>query len=155
MNIFDKFLKLLAAFEGHKVEYVLIGGYAIILHGFLRATQDIDLFIDPSEMNVARVRVALEEIYEDPSIREITAGELLKYPVIRYGTEDGFSIDLIARIDEAFRFSDLQYENKMIGDASVRVATPETLYKLKKDTRREIDQLDLRFLERKIRNNDR
>jgi len=100
------------------------------------------------------VRAAIGELYSDPSISEITSGELLKYPVIRYGTEDGFSIDLIARIGEAFRFSDLQYETKTIGGVVVRVATPETLYKLKKDTHREIDQLDLRFLERKIKDND-
>jgi Nucleotidyl transferase AbiEii toxin, Type IV TA system len=39
--------------------YVLIGGFAVILHGFVRATKDIDLLIDPSEANVRAIKEAL------------------------------------------------------------------------------------------------
>src|SRR3990170_8184867 len=58
MEIFEKFLKLLSALELKKVEYILVGGYAVILHGFLRATQDIDLFVNPTEDNIARLQSA-------------------------------------------------------------------------------------------------
>lgn len=151
---YEGFLKVLRALEDKAVEYVLIGGYAIVLHGFLRATQDIDLFINPTDENVSRLRNALNQLYSDEAIGEITVTELSSYPVIRYGTRDGLTIDLIARIGEAFQFSHLRYEVKTIEGVSIRVATPETLYALKKDTLREIDQLDLRFLERKMRDND-
>lgn len=38
-NDFKEFLKLLRA---HKVEYLLIGGYAVGYHGYPRATHDLD-----------------------------------------------------------------------------------------------------------------
>ena len=150
---YEGFIKVLKALEDEAVEYVLIGGYAVVLHGFLRATQDIDLFINPTDGNVSRLRNALNKVYADKEIEEITLAELTSYPVIRYGTRDGLTIDLIARIGDAFQFSDLRHEVKMIEGVNIRVATPETLYALKKNTLREIDQLDLRFLERKMRDN--
>lgn len=46
-NDFKEFLKLLRA---HKVEYLLIGGYAVGYHGYPRATHDLDIWIAmPSE----------------------------------------------------------------------------------------------------------
>lgn len=152
MDIFDKFLNIIKVFEDEQVEYVLIGGYAIILHGFLRATQDIDFFVNPTDDNITKLQTALKKLYADETISEITAAELMKYPVIRYGTEDGFSIDFIARIGEKFQFLDICYEVKEINDYKIRVATPKILYELKKNTYREIDQIDLKFLERKMKN---
>jgi hypothetical protein len=40
---FDEFIKVLKAFEEHEVDYVLIGGVAVILHGMQRLTLDIDV----------------------------------------------------------------------------------------------------------------
>ena len=153
MDLFDKFLRLIKSMEDEGVEYILIGGYAIILHGFLRATQDVDFFVNPSEENLNKLRKALKSVYKDDAIDEITSKELMQYAVIRYGTEDGFSIDLIARIGEAFQFSDLQYEKKVINGISLKIATAQTLYKLKKNTYREIDQMDIQFLLRKMEKN--
>jgi hypothetical protein len=153
MDLFDKFLRLIQSMEDEGVEYILIGGYAIILHGFLRATQDVDFFVNPSEENLNKLRKALKSVYKDDAIDEITSKELMQYAVIRYGTEDGFSIDLIARIGEAFQFSDLQYEKKVINGISLKIATAQTLYKLKKNTYREIDQMDIQFLLRKMEKN--
>jgi hypothetical protein len=47
---------------------VLIGGFAVIAHGGARTIKDIDLLVDPSPDNVARVREALQ-ILEDQSAR--------------------------------------------------------------------------------------
>jgi hypothetical protein len=55
---FQEFLKLLNA---HGVEYLLIGGYAVIYHGYPRATQDLDIWIAVHSENAKRVVVALEE----------------------------------------------------------------------------------------------
>jgi hypothetical protein len=38
------------------VEYVLVGGLAMIRHGVVRATRDIDAVFDPTEENVDRIR---------------------------------------------------------------------------------------------------
>jgi hypothetical protein len=42
MNFFSSFNKVLAAFEKHKGDYILIGGYTV---GIPRAANDIDIFV--------------------------------------------------------------------------------------------------------------
>jgi putative cell wall-binding protein len=41
------------------VKYVVIGGFAIILSGYIRTTGDIDLLVDSSSENVERIKKAL------------------------------------------------------------------------------------------------
>ena len=41
----DELLRLLRSFEAEGLEYVLIGATAMGLHGILRATEDVDLFV--------------------------------------------------------------------------------------------------------------
>ena len=42
---FDEFIKVLEALNKHEVDYVLIGGVAVILHGMQRLTRDVDIFV--------------------------------------------------------------------------------------------------------------
>jgi hypothetical protein len=61
MNIqrdFEEFLKLL---NKKKVEYVVVGGYAVAFHGFVRATKDIDILFNNSEQNIQRLKFVLNE----------------------------------------------------------------------------------------------
>ncbi len=149
--IVEKFLELLKSLESHNVEYILIGGMAINLHGFARNTEDVDLFIKPTEKNVSNLKKALYNVFEEDDIFEISFEDIEKYAVIRYGTGYDFYIDLISKIGEKFKYSDLSYEIKKIDDVKIRVADVRTLYKLKENTFREIDRLDLKFLELKLR----
>lgn len=151
-DMFSRFLELMNEFEKNNVDYILIGGIAINIHGFARNTEDIDLFINPTETNVDKLRISMNNIFHDNEINEITVEELEKYAVIRYGTHDDFYIDIISKIDEQFRFQDLTYEEKFIEGVRIRVADLNTLYKLKENTYREIDQLDIKFLKTKMNN---
>jgi hypothetical protein len=64
---FDQSLAVLRAFARDGVEYVLVGGVAVNIHGIVRTTEDIDFFIRPTEEN-ARIRTALRSIWPDPHI---------------------------------------------------------------------------------------
>ena len=150
MEKFGDFLKIFEALDNNNVEYVLIGGVAVIFHGLPRATEDVDIFIKRDQANVERLRKALMSVYDDTSINEITLDDLERYPVIRYGTPEGFYIDILARLGEAFSFDDLEVETVEVQGVKVRVATPETLYRLKKNTVRPKDQQDALFLEKLI-----
>jgi hypothetical protein len=55
----DLLLKLLARFHEEGVAYVLIGGQAVRLNGFLRATEDVDLLLPPSRQNGERLKRAM------------------------------------------------------------------------------------------------
>lgn len=148
--MFDKFLELMKTLEEYNVEYILIGGLAINIHGFTRNTEDIDLFINPTNKNINNIQKALYKVFNDDEIYQITAEEIEKYSVIRYGTDFFFYIVIISNIGEKFHFADLNYAEKTIDDIKIKVADIETLYKLKEKTFREIDQLDIKFLKTKM-----
>jgi hypothetical protein len=54
------FRELLESFNASKVEYAIVGGYALAFHGAVRATEDIDLYVRPTEANSHRIMAALE-----------------------------------------------------------------------------------------------
>lgn len=136
-------MRVLAALEGGQVEYVVIGGVAMNFHGVARATQDIDIFVAPTEDNIQRLRDALRTVYADPSIEEISASDLCgDYPAVRYVPPDGPPMDILTRLGERFRFADLEAERYDVEGQPVSVATPATLYRMKKSTVRPIDHAD-------------
>lgn len=55
------FVDLLRAFAAHDVRFLVVGAYALALHGTPRATGDLDVWIDPTPLNASRVMAALAE----------------------------------------------------------------------------------------------
>ena len=55
------FKDLLALFNAHKVEYIIVGAYALAYHGAPRYTGDMDLYVKPDEQNAHRILAALKE----------------------------------------------------------------------------------------------
>jgi hypothetical protein len=68
VSALDRLPDLLRALNAEAVQYVLFGGQAVNLHGILRFTDDIDLFVSPAPENVERLRRALRRVWTDPSI---------------------------------------------------------------------------------------
>ena len=145
-DLFNRFLEIIDSLEKEKVDYVLIGGFAMVLYGMPRATQDIDIFIKHREENIERLQKALFTIFNNKDVFEITFSELKKYPVIRYGAEEGYYVDILANIGSAFSFEDLIFEELTVEGHKIKIASVETLYKLKEKTLRAIDKSDLLFL---------
>ncbi len=141
-------LQVLAAFARHGVEYVLVGGAALNVHGIVRATEDADLFVKPERENIERLRRALDSVYHDPLIEEITADDLLgAYPAVRYYPPTGsLFFDILTRLGKAFTWEDLDTEEHEVEGVPVRVATPATLYRMKRDTVRLQDRADADML---------
>lgn len=57
------FEELFACFNGRKVRYLIVGGYAVAFHAKPRYTKDIDLLIERSPRNAARVLAALQDFF--------------------------------------------------------------------------------------------
>lgn len=140
----DLLLRFIGAMNDEGVEYITFGAIALMTHGIVRNTEDADFFIAPTEDNVARLKKALRLVWDDPSIEEITAEDLMgDYPSVRYGPPDTeFSMDFLTRLGEAFRYDTLDWETKDIEGIPVRVVTPRQLYQMKRDTVRYKDKLD-------------
>jgi len=151
MNQFEAYMRILEAFEKEELDYVLVGGFAVIFYGMQRLTRDIDIFIKMVPQNIKKLRKALRSVFNDPSIKEITLSALQKYPVIRYGSPNGLVVDILSRLGDVATYHDIAYKVIDIQGIKIKVATPETLYRLKKDTVRPEDQLDAKFLKEIIK----
>ena len=149
---FERLLQMLRAFEAHDVEYILVGGAALGLHGLIRATEDVDLFVRPAPENIERLRQALRSVWDDPDIEQITVQDLAgEYPTVRYVPPDeSLAVDLIAHLGSELRFEDLEAQTVILEGVRVRTATPRTLYRMKKDTIRPIDRADAAALRDKF-----
>jgi hypothetical protein len=53
------FRDLLAEFNAHKVDFMVVGAHALAAHGHVRATEDLDLWIRPTRENGQKVIAAL------------------------------------------------------------------------------------------------
>jgi predicted nucleotidyltransferase len=70
---FKEFLRLL---NGHRVEYLLIGGYAVAYYGYPRATADMDIWIAVHSRNAEKMVTVLKDFGFD--LPELTAELFLK-----------------------------------------------------------------------------
>lgn len=113
---FEQTIEILAAFQREQVRYVLIGSMAMAAHGLIRATQDADFLVAADYDNVERIKRALDSVFHDPHIDEITSADLSgSYPVIRYGPPaSDFVIDFISRLGEAFVFHEVEWDEVSI-----------------------------------------
>ena len=76
---FSEFLQLL---NQHQVEYLLIGGYAVNLYGFVRATGDMDVFVSLTPENIVRVVATLHEFgFAAVSADDMRPGKILRMGV--------------------------------------------------------------------------
>ena len=53
------FRDLFAEFNAHRVEFLIVGAHALAIHGHVRATRDLDVWIRPDRSNAGRVLEAL------------------------------------------------------------------------------------------------
>lgn len=61
MEIQTDFRELLELFNKHKVQYLIVGAYALALHGAPRYTGDLDILVRPDKPNAGRIMAALED----------------------------------------------------------------------------------------------
>lgn len=61
-NIFhDDFRDFIKALNNQQVEYILVGGYSVILHGYARTTGDIDIWVNPTIDNYKKLVKSFHE----------------------------------------------------------------------------------------------
>lgn len=139
-----KIQDLLKLLNDHSAEYVIIGAQALAAHGFVRATKDIDILINPTEKNIARVRAALEAFGYDTTDASLEDFQKKKILFRQYW----YDVDIhpfASGVDtqEALK-------NKFPGiyeGLSTYFASLDDLIKMKKAAGRDEDLKDLKYLE--------
>lgn len=92
-----------AALNRTRAKYLMIGGVACILHGYARATEDVDILIERTAANAGRILKALAALGYGFA-REWTATEILKRPITVIGDDprvDIFTVAWTVKYDQA------------------------------------------------------
>ncbi len=71
---------LLKSLNDHSVRYIIIGATAFPVHGYVRATLDVDIFIEPAEENAQRTWAALRGFGYD--VTDLTIEDMLTKKIL-------------------------------------------------------------------------
>lgn len=134
---------LLKSLKDHKVRFVIIGATAFPVHGYSRATLDIDIFIKPERSNAEKTFSALNDFGYDVS--DVTVDELLTKKILirQYLVETD-----IHPYVKGVSFDEV-WKNKVkakFGDTFAWFASLDDLIKMKKAAGRPKDLEDLKYL---------
>ena len=139
------FLDLLSAFTDHNVRFMVVGAYALAVHGRPRATGDLDVWVDPTPENAANVMRALHQF-------GAPAGQVTADDFSRPGLVLQMGLPPV-RIDVLTELSGLTFEEAWLGRASapfgpltVNVIGREAFIKNKRATGRARDLGDIEAL---------
>lgn len=100
--------EMLSALVTNKVEFLLVGGYAVVYHGYVRSTGDLDVWLKPSNENKTQLLEVFKKMGFDPDgVNEIGALDFTEVVVFHIGREPE-KIDFLTRIqgvdfDSAFK----------------------------------------------------
>ncbi|GAB3643584.1 DUF6036 family nucleotidyltransferase [Spirosoma arcticum] len=96
----DGFVQFVVAADANKLEYMLIGGMALILNGGIRYTEDADVWMEPSNENRNRLMRVLREVgFTDDELIALETADFTQPQIIRLEEQ----IDILTRVH--FRFN--------------------------------------------------
>ena len=87
-------LRVCSLLNKHRAHYLVIGGYACILHGLVRTTEDVDILVEENDENYLKVRDALAEL-PDHAAQELSVGDFADNVVIKVA--DAVEVDISRR----------------------------------------------------------
>jgi hypothetical protein len=147
MNIHKDFAEFLKLLNRKKVEYVIVGGYAVAFHGHVRATKDMDILFKNSSQNILKLRTVLGQFgFPSDSLDDVAFSEQGK--VIRMGVSP-VMIELINSISGVS--FETAWKNKVrgpYGNLKVNFISQPDLLKNKKASGRPQDLADLAELKK-------
>jgi hypothetical protein len=141
----ETFESLLVKLARARVEFLVAGGVAVCLNGFVRTTQDLDLLVEASSANLQRLLTCLAGFGEGFA-RELALEDFpLEEGAVRV-IED-FTVDLFTLL-RAHTFADFEVTARRleIDGVVIRYLAPEALIELKSQSIRDKDKLDVTAL---------
>lgn len=143
------FARILEDLNEAEVRYVLIGGIALIRHGVVRATRDIDAVFDPDSDNVSRIQsLASKWGATRPDGSPIPDEGISSDRTIHLATSMG-DLDLVSETVAGFKFEQLlaRAETSKVDGVKAPICSLADLVAMKRAVGRERDLADLADLE--------
>lgn len=141
----------------HGVDYLTIGAWAVVAHGYVRATVDIDFIANQDRENLKRLAAALGEL--NARLRGVDADKLGIDPTNAETLASGASftmetdagpVDFLNDVPGALDFETMRLRANQVeaSGVSIWVVGYEDLIRMKRASGREQDLLDVAELER-------
>lgn len=135
---------LLRELSAHRVNYVIVGAYAMAAHGIVRATGDIDILVEPTPANAEAVIASLAAF--GAPLSGITAADFSTPGTVYQIGVPPNRIDILTDID-GLSFAEAGVVNVEINDQLVPFLDLESLKRNKAASGRTKDKLDLELLQ--------
>ena len=161
MSIFEPLFK---ALNEAGVRYVVVGGVAVVLHGYVRLTADVDLVVDLDEKEATRAIEALTAMnlrprapvdprdFADKAVRETWARDRGMQVFTMYDPSEPMRVvDLFVSHPVPFEELWSRSEEIKLTGTTVRVASIPDLIRMKRQTGRPEDRTDIENLETILR----
>ncbi len=155
------YLELFSALDRHKVDYLLIGGLAVSLHGVERATMDVDITVAMSPANLAALietarelkltpvlPVPLESLSNIELLREWHANRNLEAFALRTPELAGVTIDVLLFPPVDFVGMQQRAVEFDVAGTVIKVVSIDDLIAMKSAVGRPIDLSDVEHLQR-------
>lgn len=142
--------KIIKAFDKTGLEYVLVGGVALIIHGLPRSTLDIDIYVPAKEEILSKLFKIADSLGLQSEQGQILA--LGSFPSLFTGQWICFSdkgkdiLDIFLSSEKEFDRIYSNSESKRDRDISVRVASLKDIEAMKRSSGRPIDLADIEFI---------
>ena len=137
--------EILSALLEEKAEFILVGAYALAVHGFPRATGDIDIFVCPSKENAHRVYKALKKF--GAPMNQVTVDDFATPGIVFQIGVAPRRVDILTHIDGiSFQSANEDKLTVEIEDLKIPVISKGKLIQNKESTGREKDKLDAKTL---------
>ena len=144
------FLDFFVLLNENKVEYMLIGGYAVSFYGYPRFTGDIDIWINNTKRNAEKVLKSMSEFgipVQKIKIEDLTSNEPMNG--LYFGKEP-FRIDIITALENlSFKESYKSIKKIKVNKVTIKIISKTDLIKNKIKSGRHKDLADVEELKRK------
>lgn len=94
-KLIDFHKDVLTAFENHQVKYLLVGGHAVGIYGYVRNTADLDLWVDRTPDNLDALHAAFVSLGYTPQSSEHAMIEIKSNKNIALFDDDNNKVDII------------------------------------------------------------
>lgn len=151
----SQFEKLLAGLARAGVDFAVVGGVAVILHGYERTTRDLDIIIHPSPENVGRLLAFLSS-WGEGFARELTPADFAELNEGSLRIMEEFDLDVFVKM-RGRTLDDFRPRLRHLpsDEVQIPVIAPEDLIHCKEASWRDKDKLDVSALREILRREGR
>lgn len=148
-----KLTELVKALKNEKINYMIVGGYAVNFHGYSRNTVDIDLIIKFTLSNLKKIEILLNKMgmvsrlpIDAVSVYKFRDEYIRNRNLIAWNfynkNDPTVQVDILITHD----VSEFKSEKFRVGQLEIKVISKDDLIKMKKKSAREKDLLDIKEL---------